>query len=168
MSAAISFYRMSFILTVTLEFRDRLSCPLGYTESCCLYFFRCDWCKWDIFVSSETLHLSDQNVFHFPVCWLTLFLFTELWNVFRGGGSWYSGTISENGMRRSKCKFSILTPATFPPSRPSLWPKEALLSTLPAPLAASTHLQCHNKECQISRIQLIKKTHIPPYCVIRL
>lgn len=87
------------------------------------------------------------------------FLSTELWNVFRGSGSGYSGTVSETGVRMTEYLNLISPPASCP--------IRVLLSSLSvslshsAPLAVATHFQCHNEKCQISWILLISKDTFP-------
>ena len=104
--------------------------------------------------------------FCFLVFWSALFLLTELWNVFGGSGSRYSGTISETGVRRAECYAPSWphSPNKLPPIHPPIHPLpkwRPFIQSLSAPLAVSTHFQCHDEGCQISCIQLIRR-HIFP------
>lgn len=130
--------------------------------------FKCQWqlCFWFIRVPRYFQQLWDCAAAGLLFCLLIntvgiFFLSTELWNVFRGSGSGYSGTVSETGVR--------MTEYLNPISPPALCPIRVLLSSLSvslslshsAPLAVTTHFQCHNEKCQISWILLISKDTFP-------
>lgn len=100
----------------------------------------------------------------FPILlsWFTLFLSTELWNVFRGCRSRCSGAVSEAGMKRPDLMFHLdhlTSPYVF---------VEAL-NLISLHTTGGVHSLSHAimKNCQISPVQLIEDT-FPPLCTFSI